>query len=236
MGDAARAAMLGAMSIENPRTAPRPTVTATAGPAIGLAVAGGLFAVGGLLHPKGDPVAQLADATWTPAHALLLAGVVVLAPALFSVVRSRGAGWPSAVRVAALVLCAAAVLGVVEMVPHLLAVGEAHAAAHGGPTPLLDTHMRISLFSNAAVGFGVAVLAVLAARSRALGGGPAVAVLAVLGGVAFGAAAPLLVATGVEAFAILFSGSVLIGLWLLVSGVLLARRSGTSVPSSTMGA
>lgn len=69
------------------------------------------------------------------------------------------------------------------------------------------------------------MLAVLAARSKAPGGGAGLAVLAVVGGVAFGLAAPLLVATGVELFAIMFTGSVLLGLWVLASGVLLARSS-----------
>jgi hypothetical protein len=224
MGAGRRATTLLGMSIQNPETSVRPAPAATAGPPIAVAVAGALFTVGGLLHPKGDPVAQLADPVWTPSHLVLLTALVVLAPALYAVVRSRGSGWPSAVRVAALAVCGAAALGVVEMVPHLLAGGEAHAAAHGGPTPLLELHQRIGLFSNLLMGLSLAVLAVLAARTRALGGGRAVAVLAVVGGLAFGLAAPLLVATGIEAFAILFSGSVLIGLWLLASGALLARR------------
>ncbi|MHA6784596.1 hypothetical protein ACVGOW_26905 [Pseudonocardia saturnea] len=212
------------MSIENSETTLRPAPAITAGPPIAVAVAGALFAVGSLLHPKGDPVAQLADPVWTPAHLVLLIALVVVAPALFTVVRTRGAAWPSGVRVAAPAVCGAAALGIVEMVPHLLAGGEAHAAAHGGPTPLLELHQRIGLFSNLLLGLSLAVLAVLAARTRSLGGGRAVAVLAVVGGLAFGLAAPLVVATGIEAFAILFSGSVLIGLWLLTSGVLLARR------------
>ncbi|MFB9381806.1 hypothetical protein ACFFTK_01565 [Pseudonocardia petroleophila] len=212
------------MSIEKPETTPRTAPAVTAGPPVAVAVAGALIAVGGLLHPKGDPVAQLADPGWTPAHLALLAGLVVLLAGLSGVVRTRGAAWPSAVRAAALAVCGAAALGVVEMVPHLLAGGEAHAASHGGPTPLLELHQRIGLFSNLAVGLSIAVLAVLAARTRALGGGRVLAGAAVVGGAAFGLAAPLLVATGVEAFAVLFSGSVLIGLWLLASGLLLARR------------
>lgn len=225
MGARRRTAMLLGMSIENPETTLRPAPAVTAGHPIALAVAGGLFAVGGLLHPKGDPAAQLADPVWTPSHLVLLAGLVVLAPALLGVVRTRSAAWPSAVRAAALAVCGAAALGVVEMVPHLLAGGEAHAASHGGPTPLLELHQRIGLFSNLLLGLSIAVLAVLAARTRAVGGGRAVAGLAVVGGAAFGLAAPLLLATGVEQLAVLFSGSVLIGLWLLASGVLLARRS-----------
>lgn len=217
--------MLCAMSIENPDTALRPAPAATAGPPIAVAVAGALLTAGGLLHPGGDPVVQLADPIWTPAHLLLLASFVVLAPALFAVVRSRGAGWPSAVRTAALVVCGAAALSVVEMVPHLLAGGEAHAAADGGPTPLLEMHQRIGLFSNLLLGLSIAVLAVLAARTRSLGGGRIVAVLAVVGGVAFGLAALLLVTTGNELFAILFAGSLPMGLWLLTSGALLARRT-----------
>ncbi|MGD9990304.1 hypothetical protein [Pseudonocardia sp.] len=38
-------------------------------------------------------------------------------------------------------------------------------------------------------------------------------------------AAPLVLATGVGELGVLFSGGVLLGLWLLVSGVLLGRRA-----------
>ena len=213
------------------RTTDARTAAPTAAAPIALAVSGALFAAGGLLHPKGDPAAQLVDPMWTPAHALLLLALVTLAPSLFSVLGSRAGGWPPRVRTAALVVCGAAVLGIIEMVPHLLASTEASAVAQGGPAPLNDTHQRISLISNAAVGLSLAVLAVLAARSRSLGGGAGVAALAVVGGVAFAVAAPLLVATGNELFAILFTGSVLMGLWLLISGVLLVRR-GTGEPSA----
>ena len=84
--------------------------------------------------------------------------------------------------------------------------------------------MVAGLFTNAMLAISLVVLAVLAAPTRALGTGPAVAGLVVLGGLAFAAAAPTVVATGVDAFAVLFSGSILIGLWLLVSGIALARR------------
>lgn len=90
---------------------------------------------------------------------------------------------------------------------------------------MVDLHLQIGLFSNLVLGLAIATLAVLATRSRALGGGRLLAVLAVVGGLAFGLAALLLVTTGNELFGILFIGSVPLGLWLAASGVLLARRA-----------
>ncbi len=204
-------------------TSPTDLSPATArGPAMTLAAGGALFAVGGLLHPSGPWSEQLVDLTWIPAHAILLLGAVAVSVALF-LLASR-LTLPPRVRTATRVAAVGVALGAAEMVPHLLAFTDAHAVAHGGPTPLLDIHMQAGLLTNLVLGLSLATLAVLASRTRALGTGPAVAALAVIGGIAFAAAAPMIVATGVDAFAILFSGSVLIGLWLLISGVALARR------------
>lgn len=192
-------------------------------PPLALAGAGILFAAGGLLHPDGDTVTQLLAPTWPLAHSFLLAALALLAAGAGRL-WAGAAGWPRQVRTATLVLAGAAVLSVVEMVPHLLASSEAHAVEHGGAHPLLDMHQSLGLVSNAVLGLSVAALAVLAARTRTLGSGAVPAAFAVLGGVAFAVAAPLIVATGIEALGVLFSGSVLMGLWLVLSGALLLRR------------
>jgi hypothetical protein len=198
----------------------RPAATTRAG-ALTLAASGALLTAGGILHPAGPWSEQLVDGRWIPAHLGILLGAILLVVALL---RLSAAMPPSRVRTAARVAAAAAGLTAAESIPHLMAFTDAHAVMHGGATPLLEIHMVAGLFTNAVLSISLIVLAVLAAPSRALGGGPAVAVLVVLGGLAFAAAAPTVVATGVDAFAVLFSGSILIGLWLLVSGVLLARR------------
>lgn len=197
----------------------RPAGTRAA--ALTLATSGALLTVGGILHPSGPWTEQLVDGRWIPAHVGILIGAVLLVVALL---RLSGDMPPSRVRTAARVAAAAAGLTAAESIPHLLAFTDAHAVSHGGATPMLETHMVAGLFTNAILAISLIVLAVLAAPTRALGTGPAVAVLVVLGGLAFAAAAPTVVATGVDAFAVLFSGSILIGLWLLVSGIALARR------------
>lgn len=187
-----------------------------------LAAAGVALAAGGLLHPDGDPIAQLASPLWATSHAVLMVGMLLLA------IGAAGAAarleLPRPIRTAAGVTAVAALLSTGELVPHLLAATDLHALQHGGPHPFYDIHLMAGPVTNAVIGFSLAALAVIAAPSRALGGGPVLAGLAVVGGVAFALAAPLLVATGIAELGILFAGSVLMGLWLLVSGVLLLRR------------
>lgn len=206
----------------NSLTTPTELRPAVRGPALTLAASGALLMIGGLLHPSGPWDVQLVDGRWIPAHVGILLGAVLLVVALL---RLSAGMPPSRVRTAARVAAGAAALTAAESVPHLLAFTDAHAVMHGGATPMLGTHMVAGLFTNAILSISLIVLALLAAPTRALGGGAAVAVIVVLGGLAFAAAAPTVVATGVDAFAVLFSGSVLIGLWLLVSGILLARRA-----------
>ncbi len=199
----------------------RATTRRLLGP-LALAGAGVAIATGGLLHPSGDPIAQLASPWWTTSHAVLMAGMLLLAIGAAACVVGRDL--PRPVRTATGVTAVAAILSVGELVPHLLAATDLHALEHGGAHPFYDIHLMAGPVTNAVIGLSLAVLAVLAAPSRALGLGSLPAALAVVGGVAFAAAAPLIVATGVGAFGVLFSGSVLMGLWLLISGVTLLRR------------
>lgn len=190
---------------------------------LALGGAGVAIAAGGLLHPKGDPLAQLASPLWAPAHGVLLLGMLLLAAGA-GVAFVDGRAWPRRVRVATGLLAVAAVVSTGELVPHRLAANDLHALHHGGQHLFYDIHLMAGPVANALIGLTLATLAVLAAPTRTLGGGRGVAVLAVVGGVAFAVAAPLVVVTGVGELGVLFSGSVLMGLWLLVSAMVLLRR------------
>lgn len=195
---------------------------------VSIALAGGglLLMATGLLHPRGAPVAQLDSPLWVPAHVLLLVSSLILWASLLVMVRTLAPSWDRFASMVGWATVTAFALAVFEGVPHLLAVLEADALAVGDPAPLYAIHSILEVFTNVLLGFSVAALSTVSVRGRTFGGGPAIVAIGILGGVAFGLATPLFLITGgAPAAAALFDGSILMGLWLLLSGVLLARRA-----------
>lgn len=186
-----------------------------------------------MLHPHADTSldydhavsGMLHDGTWPVTHALTLLGLALLTVSLGMLVRALGDTWPSRVRPWAIALAAAAALGVVEMTPHLFAFTQAADIDAGRSAPLLVVHTWIQFVSAPALGVCAAGLALVSSRERTFGNGPVVAVVAVLGGAAFGAAGLLMALTHQPWVSTLFAGAAGIALWLLLSGVRSARRS-----------
>lgn len=191
------------------------------------------FVIGGSLHPAQDPTlpeaaglaAWIGDAQWVPSHALLLVAAILLVPGLLGLLAARP--WLStAARRAGWVAVVAAALWALEGVPHLAAASESAAAAAGQPTPILFSHMVLSLFAYPLIGLSVAALAVLGGRRLAH---PAFAVAAVVGGVAWAAAPWAVGPLGIEGAGVLFPvGGNLMVLWFaaVAVGELVGRRSG----------
>ncbi len=200
--------------------------------AAGLAVAGLLLAAGGVLHPRVDTGVELEDGlagmfesgAWVAAHGLTLAGFVVLAVSLATLVRDLGPAWDPRRRWVGWSAVAGAGVAAVESVPHLLARSEAAALTSGGSTPLTDIHTVLQAVATPAVGLSVAVLALACAPSQALGSGKLASSVAVVGGVAFALAGPAIAITQSSALSPLFAGSAGVAIWCVVSGVRLARR------------
>ena len=206
--------------------------------AVGLAGAGLLLGLGGVLHPRVDSSADFEQglagmfesAAWVGSHGLTLAGFLLAAVALAVLVRNlehprlRVLGWAAA---------AGAAVGAVESVPHLLAGSEADALLAGESTPLTDLHTVLQAIATPAVGLSVAALAVACARSRALGSGRIAAAVALVGGVAFALAGPAIAITENSALSPLFAGSAGLSIWFVVSGVATARR--LSEPDPRLG-
>ncbi len=204
-----------------------------------LAVAGALLLVGGAAHPPADTSAtyehavaeMLHDGAWPITHGLVLIGMVALALGLFRLRSTEGGAWSDAVRRWTLGLSLAAVLGVVEMVPHLLVYLQVDELERHGSASLLDVHMAIQAVASPALGVCFAGVAIATARRRELGNGPVLAVLAVVGGIVFGLAGPLMAIRHDPALSPLFSGAAGVALWLLVGslrGLVAARRSVTT--------
>ncbi len=121
---------------------------------------------------------------------------------------------------------AAWAFGALEVVPHLLAAGEAHELAHHEATPVLDLHLLLQLAATPAVGLGGALLAVAVARAARTRTAWVLAAVAVVGGVGYAASAPLVLATGDVRFTLLFPLQAGLAVWLAGTGVrlLVGRR------------
>jgi hypothetical protein len=194
-----------------------------------LLVAAGLFtAAGGAMHPQASGstveahlLSMFASPHWPLAHVLLLVGAVAGFLAMVSAWRTRAFG----VRVQRWLplVIAGWGFGALELVPHLLAAGDAHALAHHGATPVLDLHMLMQTIASPAVGLTGALLAVVVARAAGTRMSWVLAAFAVVGGVASGAAGPLTVLLDAR-FAVLFPFQAGIAVWVTGTGVRLLRR------------
>jgi cytochrome bd-type quinol oxidase subunit 2 len=191
--------------------------------------AGLLLAAGGQLHPRGSGdtveghlLSMFASPTWPLAHLLLLAGMVSAVAAYVLAWRTQALG-ARAQRWLPVVIAGWA-FGALEVVPHLLAAGEAHALEHHEATPVLDVHLVMQVIATPAVGLSgalVALLVHLAARNRVT---LVLAVFGILGGLLSAAAGPLVVATGDPRFTVLFPFQAGLAVWLLGTGIRLLRR------------
>lgn len=196
----------------------------------GLALAGVLIFLGGFLHPRADTgggfdatfAGLFADPKWAPSHAVTLVGLVILAASLAALVRT-GALPSGRLRTLGVVATAGAAISAVEMLPHLFAGSEAEAFVRGEGTPVIDVHLALQAVATPVLGFAVAALALVGARTRVVGH-PFAAVLGVVGGVAFGLAGPAILILEDPRVAPLFIGASGIAVWLMVSGILLAGR------------
>lgn len=185
-----------------------------------LLLAGGTLGfVGSLLHPQGDPTlsgdaalaSEVGDPLWVPSHVLVLAFVALLVPGLAGLARTLS----GAARTAARVACGAAVVWLVESVPHLLAVADHHALLTGQPAPQVTVHLVGASIVYPLAGFSIAALALLAWRRLAH---PVLDVLGALGSVAFGIAPVASDVLGIEQAGDLFAGSLLLTAWVAAVG------------------
>ncbi len=207
-------------------------MTRTGQAATGLAAAGLLMAAGGMMHPQADSEAGYEQAlagmfnasAWTVSHGLVLAGFLVLAVSAAALLRDRGRVWSRAARIAGWAVVAGAGLAAVESVPHLLASSESDALLGGDATPLTDLHAALQVVSTPALGLSVAALAVISSRDKLLSNGRIAAIVAVLGGVAYALAGPLMAITQDPALSPLFAGSAGLAIWFVLAGARTARR------------
>ena len=192
-----------------------------------LGTGGLLMTAGGQLHPrgKGDTVedyleVMLGASTWVVAHTLLLVGLVVAVAGL--VMARRISAFGTAVDRTLNVTIVAWSLAAVETVPHLLAVQEHGELAQHQDTPILDLHLLLQVGATPLFGFTGALLALVVAREAGTVPAKVLAALAVLGGLCYGAAGPLVNLTENVAVTPLFIGQAGLAVWAVGTAVRLA--------------
>jgi hypothetical protein len=190
---------------------------------IAFGVSAATLLAGGPLHPDGTMAEMLAHPEWFLSHILQLVSYGAMALGLW-MFDSAVASPPSTRRWLRLAI-AGTILQTIEMVFHTWAMVDHRHLVAGEPTPVLTTHLALAvvaypIFALTAIGFVVA-----AARDRVLGT-RWLAPVGVIGLLAHGLAAPLVVTLEIEAARILFPMVMLAALWLIVVAVMPRRAVG----------
>jgi hypothetical protein len=172
--------------------------------------------VGGPQHPQGTMGEMLANPKWIPSHALLLAGFVAFLIGLL--LYQRGVGLPDRTRRWARLAVVATILQSVEMTLHAAAAVDHANLMAGRTTPVLTTHLWMAVIVYPIFGLTLAGFILATARDRALGS-PWIAWIGILGVLAHGASAPLVVAFKVPGAGILFPFLMLFAVWALLAGL-----------------
>ena len=183
---------------------------------------------GGPLHPGGTMAEMLAHPDWFRSHALMLAGFValVIGLALYGQRTALPAGTRRWLRAA----LAGSMLQSIEMAFHTAAMIDHDKLVAGAPTPVLSTHLWLTALFYPVFAVTTAGFIVSGARERVLGSWW-IAWLGIAGGLAHGAAGPLVVIWEVEWARELFPLIVLFALWCVLAACWPARASGVSSPS-----
>jgi hypothetical protein len=180
-----------------------------------LVVAASGLLIGGSLHPGGTMADMLAHPDWLLSHMLQLVGLIAMAAGLWAF--AAAVPLPARSRRWCRLAIGGTILQAIEMAVHTAAMVDHHNLVSGASTPILTTHLVMSVtlypvFALALTGFIVA-----AARDRVLGW--RAGVLGIAGAIGQGLSAPLVVGLNIMAARVLFPTIVLVALWLLIVAV-----------------
>jgi hypothetical protein len=195
-----------------------------------MVLSGILLAAGGSMHPRGSMEQMLASPRWVPGHAMVLAGYAALLAALLQLRRRRAVPHRTKpwVRFAIVVTAAQ----VVEMVAHTGAVVDLNSLVADVGTPVLTLHLMLAVFCYPLFALGIIGLIYAGARDHALGSWW-IGWLGVVGAVAQGIAAPLVIVRDDPRFAFLFAGVLPLAVWVVLAGLWPVRARSSSSSSSS---
>jgi hypothetical protein len=179
-------------------------------------IGGGLVLTGGPRHPRGPMAEMLAHPDWTPAHVWMLAGFVALLIGLTTL--PHDALLTNRLRRWRRVAIAATAFQAVEVAVHTVAVLDHANLVAGRPTPILTTHMMLSVIAYPLFAVGIIGFMVTASRERTLGS-PWITWLGALGALGHGAAAPLAVVAKLAWAPLLFPLLTLLAIWMVLAAL-----------------
>ena len=171
---------------------------------------------GGPQHPRGTMAEMLAHPDWFLSHALILAGFVALLVGL--ILYQRNIWLPETTRRWVRFAVTGTALQAVEMAFHTAAFLDHANLVAGNATPVLTTHLWLSVVLYPLFGVTLVGLIIAGVRDRVLGS-PWIAWLGILGAAAHGAAPPLVVLLEVEWATFLFRLLLLFALWLVLAAL-----------------
>lgn len=178
--------------------------------------AGVLMLAGGPRHPGGSMLDMLRHHDWFIAHALVTLGYGAMIAGL--VAFSRTAANTSAMKRWTSLAIGGTALQTVEMAVHTAAMVDAGNLAAGHATPVLTTHLAMSMVFYPLFGITSAAFFIQGMRERAIGS-PWIVWIGVIGTVANGVAPILVGAFGWMEARILFAFMTGVAAWLLLAAV-----------------
>jgi len=195
------------------------------------AVAGVLMLAGGPRHPGGSMLEMLRHHDWFMAHALVTLGYGTMLAGLIAFSRTA-ANTPALKRWTSFAIAGTA-LQTVEMAVHTAAMVDAGNLAAGHATPVLTTHLTMSMVFYPLFGITTAAFFIKGMRERAIGS-PWIVAIGVIGTVANGIAPILVGLFGWTEARILFAFMVGIAIWLLLAAMwpAAARRAMAGSPGA----
>lgn len=195
--------------------------------------AGALILAGGPQHPRDATMAEmLANPTWVRSHLLVLGGFIALTGGL--ALYARTAAVPARTRPWLRWAVIGTALQTVEMAFHTAAIVDHGHLVAGQPTPVLTTHLVLSVVLYPVFGATMIAFIVAAARDGLLGAWW-IGWLGVLGAAAHGLSAPLVLLVQLPGARILFPMVMLVALWMVLAGVWPARAAASARASLATG-
>jgi hypothetical protein len=191
---------------------------------------GALIMMGGPRHPGGSMLEMLSHPDWFLSHALVVLGFGAFLAGLLLFARSE-ANTPALQRWTKLAI-AGTVLMASEMVVHTAAMVDAGHLEAGHATPVLSTHLVMSVLFYPAFAVTSALFMVAAARHRAIGL-PVFAWLGVIGTLANGLAPVLVVGFEWIEARILFRFLMGVALWMVLAAVWPSRATARAMTAPT---
>lgn len=183
---------------------------------------GVLIFIGGPMHPGGTMEQMLGDPNWVPSHLLILAAFLAFTAGLVLLAKSVPGG-PATAKWLRLALIGTA-LQTVEMAVHTAAAVDHANLVAGRATPVLMTHLALSIAIYPIFAFTVAGFIVATMRERSLGS-KWIGWIGIAGVAAHGVAPPLVLLTELPWARLLFPMIVLFAVWSMIAAVLPQRAA-----------